>query len=155
MAAGEQKMLQAHGHKVLTYLRNNGELAGFSLWQKMCLPFSVLFNPRTYREVREIIRKENIQLVHVHNTLMLISPAVYYAARREGAAVVQSVHNFRLLCPGAVFYRNGHVCEDCLQKGLELEPVLQRAAQFGAAPVPGKGHHWFSALGIQFEMKVQ
>lgn len=118
MAAGEQKMLQAHGHKVLTYFRNNGELAGFSLWQKMCLPFSVLFNPRTYREVREIIRKENIQLVHVHNTLMLISPAVYYAARREGAAVVQSVHNFRLLCPGAVFYRDGHVCEDCLQKGL-------------------------------------
>lgn len=118
VACGEQKMLQAHGHRVLTYFRNNGELSEFPLWKKMCLPFSVLWNPRTYREVRKIIRENKIDLVHVHNTLMLVSPAVYYAARKEGAAVVQTVHNFRLLCPGATFYRQGHVCEDCLEKGL-------------------------------------
>ena len=118
VARGEQKMLQAHGHSVLTYFRNNGELSEFPLWKKMCLPFSVLWNPRTYREVRKMIRENKIDLVHVHNTLMLVSPAVYYAARKEGAAVVQTVHNFRLLCPGATFYRQGHVCEDCLEKGL-------------------------------------
>ena len=118
VARGEQKMLQAHGHRVLTYFRNNGELSEFPLWKKMCLPFSVLWNPRTYREVRKMIRENKIDLVHVHNTLMLVSPAVYYAARKEGAAVVQTVHNFRLLCPGATFYRQGHVCEDCVEKGL-------------------------------------
>lgn len=118
VALGEQKMLQAHGHKVLTYSRDNGELAGFSFWQKVSLPFSALFNPRTYREVRRLIRENQISLVHVHNTLMLVSPAVYYAARREGAAVVQTIHNFRLLCPGATFYRDGHLCEDCVTKGL-------------------------------------
>lgn len=118
VAAGERKLLQAHGHEVLTLTRSNGELAGFSLWQKVCLPFSVLFSFQTYRQTRKLIRENRIQLVHVHNTLMLISPAVYYAARREGAVVVQTVHNFRLLCPGAVFYRDGAVCEDCVTKGL-------------------------------------
>lgn len=35
----------------------------------------------------------------------------------------------------------------------DLEDVLQKAARFGAVPVPGKGHHWFRVLGIDFEMK--
>ena len=58
-------------------------------------------------------------MVHVHNTLNLISPAVYYAARSMKISVVQTVHNFRLLCPGATFYRNGHICEDCVKHGLK------------------------------------
>ena len=32
--------------------------------------------------------------------------------------VVQTIHNFRLLCPGATFYRDGHICEDCVEHGL-------------------------------------
>ena len=49
---------------------------------------------------------EKIEIVHVHNTLNLMSPAVYYAARRMKVPVVQTIHNFRLLCPGATFYRD-------------------------------------------------
>ena len=56
--------------------------------------------------------------MHVHNTLNLISPSVYYAALNLSVPVVQTVHNFRLLCPGATFYRDGHICEDCVEKGL-------------------------------------
>lgn len=59
-----------------------------------------------------------VDIVHVHNTLNLVSPSVYYAARKCGVPVVQTVHNFRLLCPGALFYRDGKVCEDCISKGL-------------------------------------
>lgn len=78
----------------------------------------MFFSIRTYREVRRSIRENRISLVHVHNTLPLIGPAVYYAALREGVPVVQTVHNFRLLCPNALFYRDGHICEDCTKKGL-------------------------------------
>ena len=44
-------------------------------------------------------------------------PAVYYAAKAEGVAVVQTLHNYRLLCPAATFLRDGGVCEDCLGQG--------------------------------------
>lgn len=118
VAAQEAELLRAHGHNVITYYRDNSELKDFSLGQKILLPFRTIYNPRTCREIRKCIRENKIDVVHVHNTLMLVSPAVYYAARKEKVPVVQTVHNFRLLCPGATFYRDDQVCEDCLKKGL-------------------------------------
>lgn len=114
----ERRLLEEHGHRVVRYCRDNKELQAFSVFRKLLLPFTTIFNPRTYLEVRRLIRTEGIDLVHVHNTLNLISPSVYYAALAEGVPVVQTMHNFRLLCPGATFYRDGHICEDCLSHGL-------------------------------------
>lgn len=118
VVANEKKMLEEHGHKVILYSRNNGELKQMSMLQKFVLPITTIFNPRTYKEIKRIIKAENIDIVHVHNTLNLVSPAVYYAARAMKVPVVQTVHNFRLLCPGATFYRDGHICEDCVKYGL-------------------------------------
>lgn len=118
VAENERRLLEAQGHRVVRYFRDNKEMKDFSLLQKLLLPVTTVFNPRTYREVRRLIRTEHIDIVHVHNTLNLISPSVYYAALAEGVPVVQTVHNFRLLCPGATFYRDGHICEDCLHGGL-------------------------------------
>lgn len=118
VVAGEKSLLESHGHKVILYSRNNSELKEQSKAGKLLLPATLIFNPRTYREVRKLIKKEKIDLVHVHNTLMLVSPAVYYAAKSRGVPVVQTIHNFRMLCPGAVFFRDGAVCEECLTDGL-------------------------------------
>ena len=119
VVANEKKMLEDHGHKVILYTRNNSELKEMSKFQKLKLPFTTIFNPRTYKDIKRIIRKENIDVVHVHNTLNLVSPTVYYAALSCKLPVVQTVHNFRLLCPGATFYRDGHICEDCVHHGLK------------------------------------
>lgn len=118
VVANERKLLEKHGHEVLLYTRHNAELNSMNLWRKMLLPFCAIFNIRTYREVKKIIRRESVDIVHVHNTLTLISPSVYYAAAHCKVPVVQTIHNFRMLCPGATFYRDGHICEDCLNKGL-------------------------------------
>ena len=119
VVANEKKMLEKHGHKVIFYSRNNAELKQMSKIRILFLPFTTVFNLRTYKEIKKQIRRENIDVVHVHNTLNLISPAVYYAARSMKVPVVQTVHNFRLLCPGATFYRDGHICEDCVKNGLK------------------------------------
>lgn len=118
VVANEKKLLEDHGHKVVLYSRNNSELKKMSSLQKLMLPFTTVFNPRTYRDIKRLIKTEQIDIVHVHNTLNLISPSVYYAARAMNVPVVQTVHNFRLLCPGATLYRDGHICEDCVSKGL-------------------------------------
>ena len=114
----EGRLLEARGHRVVRYFRDNKELKDFSVFRKLLLPLTTVFNPKTYRDVRRLIRQERIDIVHVHNTLNLVSPSVYYAALAEGVPVVQTVHNFRLLCPGATFYRDGHICEDCVRGGL-------------------------------------
>ena len=118
VVAAEKALLESHGHKVILYTRDNTELKDQKGLHKLLLPFILVFNPRTYREIRKVIRQEQIDLVHVHNTLMLISPAVYYGAKSRRVPVVQTIHNFRMLCPGAVFFRDGAVCEDCLTDGL-------------------------------------
>lgn len=119
VVANEKKMLEEHGHRVVLYSRNNSELREMSKLKKLTLPITTIFNPRTYKEIKNLIKKENIEIVHVHNTLNLISPAVYYAARSMKVPVVQTIHNFRLLCPGATFYRDEHICEDCVKHGLK------------------------------------
>ena len=118
VVVNEKQMLERHGHKVILYSRDNSELYGFPKRKKVLLPFTTVFNIKTYREVKEIIRNHQIDIVHVHNTLNLVSPSVYYAAINCKVPVVQTIHNFRLLCPGAAFYRDGHICEECVEKGL-------------------------------------
>ena len=119
VVANEKKMLESHGHKVSFYNRSNSELNQMSLFRKLALPITTVFNPHTYMEIRDIIRGQKIEIVHVHNTLNLVSPSVYYAALSRKVPVVQTIHNFRMICPGAIFYRDGHICEDCAEKGLK------------------------------------
>lgn len=119
VVSNEKKLLEDHGHKVVLYSRDNSELKQMSKWRKLTLPLTTVFNPRTYRDIKHLIRAEHIDIVHVHNTLNLISPSVYYAARKMKVPIVQTIHNFRLLCPGATFYRDGRICEDCVTKGLK------------------------------------
>ena len=118
VVANEKRMLEKHGHKVILYTRSNLELKELSKIQKLLLPFTTIFNRQTYKDIKRIIQEQKIDIVHVHNTLNLVSPSVYYAAIACHVPVVQTIHNFRLLCPGATFYRDGHICEDCLEKGL-------------------------------------
>jgi glycosyltransferase involved in cell wall biosynthesis len=62
-----------------------------------------------------LLAREKPDVVHVHNTFMMISPSIYSACREAEIPVVQTLHNFRFLCPAANFFRDGKVCEECLE----------------------------------------
>ena len=113
----EKNLLLGNGHQVIEYTRNNKEISESSI-KKICLPFSTVFSIKTYREVVKIIKNQNIEVVHCHNTFPLISPSVYYAALHCKVPVVQTIHNFRFLCPCGILYRNGAICEECITQGL-------------------------------------
>lgn len=80
---------------------------------RLRLAASTVWNRQVHHELRGRFREFRPDIVHFHNTFPLVSPAAYYAARAEGAAVVQTLHNFRLLCPQAQFFRAGTICELC------------------------------------------
>ena len=75
------------------------------------------------RRVRDMIRRTQPDVVHLHNLFPELSPAVLRATQGAGA-VVMTLHNYRTLCLPATFVRDGAVCEDCL----------------GRAPWPGVMH---------------
>ena len=111
--AAEGRLLEERGHQVYRHTVHNDEVTRYG---KAALAKATLWNSASYEELRAVLRRERAEVAHVHNTLPLISPAAYYAAKAEGVAVVQTLHNYRLLCPAATFLRDGGVCEDCLGK---------------------------------------
>jgi glycosyltransferase involved in cell wall biosynthesis len=109
----EIALLRAHGHTVEIYRRHNDELHAMSRPQAAA---SAIWSSRTVHDVRELCDRFAPDVIHAHNTFPLISPAILWAADRRRVPVVQTLHNFRLLCPQATFLRAGKVCEDCLGK---------------------------------------
>lgn len=107
----EIDMLRSNGHVVETYARSNDDVAGMS---PLFLAWDTLWSHRTVRELQDRIATSRPDVIHVHNTFPLISPSLYWAAARAGVPVVQTLHNFRLMCLNALFLRDGKVCEDCM-----------------------------------------
>ena len=123
--AAERALLEQHGHTVVVYERSNEEAAHGAA--KALLPFRAVWNRRAARDVRNIIEQQHIDAVHIHNTLLLLSPAVVRAAKKCGVPVVLTLHNFRLFCPNGILLRDGRVCEDCPHHGLHTAaPLLPR-----------------------------
>ncbi len=107
----EAHLLESNGHDVVYYTRHNDDTKSMG---RLTLAAKTIRNRQTLREVREIIRREQPDVLHCTNTFTLISPAVYDAARQECVPVVQALRNYRWFCPGAALMRDGRVCEDCL-----------------------------------------
>lgn len=131
--AAEADLLEEHGHRVVRYTLHNDRITGMS---RSALARATVWNGAVYRELRALIRKERPRVGHFHNTFPLISPAAYYAARAEGVPVVQTLHNYRLLCPNALFFRDGRVCEDCSGKAVPW-PGVAHACYRGSRSASG------------------
>ena len=111
VVAAEVALLRRHGHDVVEYLRHNDEIEQLPAWR---VASGTVWAPQSGRDLRNIVRQGTVDVVHCHNTFPLISPSLYWAARSEGLPVVQTLHNFRLMCPQAMLLRDAQVCEDCV-----------------------------------------
>jgi glycosyltransferase involved in cell wall biosynthesis len=116
--AQERQMLERAGHRVAVYCRSNDEIKKLSTLGRVTLVKNSISSSDTQREFARLLDQETPDLVHVHNVFYMISPVVYGVCRERGIPVVQTLHNFRQLCPAATFYRDGKVCEECSEHGL-------------------------------------
>jgi len=106
----ERWLLESRGHEVLSFVRHNNDIEHMS-GRKAAL--ATLWNDETYVAITKLIREQRPDIIHCTNTFPLISPAVYYAAQAEKVPVVQSLHNYRLLCANGYMLRDGAPCEAC------------------------------------------
>jgi glycosyltransferase involved in cell wall biosynthesis len=108
-----KELLEQKGHDVIFYSENSREIGKYSAFQKIAFFPQAVFSARTYRNIQRIAKQERPDLAHVHNVFPLISPALYVALSRAGIPIVQTVHNFRLMCINGLFLRDGRICELC------------------------------------------
>jgi glycosyltransferase involved in cell wall biosynthesis len=110
----EVQLLRRYGHQVVVYRRSNAEIQDFSGLRRLGLAKRAVWAADSHDEILRLIRQEKPELVHAHNTFPMISPSIYSSCREMGVPVVQTLHNYRLLCPGANLTRNGQPCELCI-----------------------------------------
>ncbi|MFZ4683204.1 MAG: glycosyltransferase, partial [Terrimicrobiaceae bacterium] len=135
----EPDLFRARGHEVVIYSRDNKEIESYSLPQKLALFWQVAWSRKTYDDFSSLLRRERPDVVHVYNTLALISPAIFYACRDAGVPVVQTLYNYRLVCPAATLLREGKVCEECLDHSL-LRSIKHRCYRDSALQSASLAH---------------
>jgi len=119
----EGTLLRQNGHQVIEYIRHNDEVQSMG---QTTLARKTIWNEHSYKQITDLIRRHQPEVMHCHNTFPLISPAAYRAAQDAGVPVVQTLHNFRLLCPGALLMRDSKVCLDCLGKSVAWPAIVHR-----------------------------
>jgi len=126
----EAEMLLKNGHIVDQWIVKNSKLSSLNALQKAQVAIKSIWSRDTFKDTRKLIRDVLPDVVHVHNTIPLISPSVYSACQVEDIPVVHTLHNYKLVCPGAYLYRKSSPCEDCVGKSIPL-PAITHACYRG------------------------
>lgn len=119
----EIDLLREQGEEVDVYEEDNKSITSHNQLQ---IATQTIWSQAAYQELKQRLTQKKYDVVHVQNFFPLISPSIYYAAKECGVPIVQTLHNYRLLCPNALFFRNGQVCEDCLGKVLPYPGIVNR-----------------------------
>ncbi|MEQ9619035.1 MAG: glycosyltransferase family 4 protein [Deltaproteobacteria bacterium] len=119
--AAEAKLLRQCGNDVVEYTDKNKRIDNMN---PIYSAASTLWSKNSKRKISELIERTKPDIAHFHNTFLLISPSAYYACKEANVPVIQSLHNPRLLCPAASFYRSGAPCDDCLGKNPPWPGIL-------------------------------
>src|SRR5204862_7688725 len=133
----ETALLRNRGHDVITYVRSNAEISTSSLIGKAGVLAATVWSSESHTQILELLQREQPDVLHVHNTFPLISPSVFEACNESGVPVVQTLHNYRLLCPQANLYRDGAACEECVTGSLwsAVRHGCYRQSRIGTAAV--------------------
>jgi glycosyltransferase involved in cell wall biosynthesis len=136
----ETGLLRAAGAVVEVLSVESDDIAGWPAAKRLMVPARVVWSRPGARIVRRTIAGFRPDVVHFHNTFPLLSPAALRAAHGERVRVVQTLHNFRPLCPAATFLRDGRVCEDCLGR-VPIPAVIHgcyRSSRIATLPIAVK-----------------
>ncbi|MGH0032598.1 MAG: glycosyltransferase family 4 protein [Myxococcota bacterium] len=104
------------GHEVRLYCVDNREAIRGPLGALQAAG-SARWNPRVPARVNAFLDEHPCDVAHVHNFFPLLSPALHATLAKRGVAVVQTLHNYRLLCGNALLLRDGAACEECVSRG--------------------------------------
>lgn len=118
VVATEARLLSDLGHEVKLFETDNAQFLNGGILQKINSAKNLFWSARSYKNLKAILNDFKPQVAHFHNIYFSLTPSVYDACHDHGVAVIQSLHNFRMMCANGLFFRNGSVCEDCVRKSV-------------------------------------
>jgi len=124
-------------HIVEELSRKNDEIKNSGIKGKVTAALSTPWSANMASAALKKVEQSQPDVVHVHNTFPLISPAIFHAIGNRAARVL-TLHNYRLFCPAAIPMRDGKVCTDCLDKRSPLPSMIHgcyRGSRIATAPL--------------------
>ena len=110
ISALENELNQNGEENVFKYIAMNKNL------NKISLLFNIWFDIQHYFKIKNLVKKHNIDIVHVHNFFPLLTPSIFYGAKSAGAKTIQTLHNYRKYCLNGTFFYMGGSCANCPAK---------------------------------------
>jgi glycosyltransferase involved in cell wall biosynthesis len=136
-SVAEAALLRDHGHEVELLEEDNRRVEQLGHARTA---FRTVWSWESYRRIDELLRSGNFDILHVQNFFPLWSPSVYYAASRNHVPVIQTLHNYRLMCANALLFRDQHLCQECLGRFMPWHGVVHacyRNSRAASAVVAG------------------
>lgn len=109
---GEDKVVEAERELLLTGGNEVFSLIAHNKSIKQIIPE----RRKYYEDLKKIIEHHSIEVAHIHNVYHIIGNEVYELLASKHIPIVQTLHNFRFLCPAGSFMDNDNqICERCIQ----------------------------------------
>lgn len=137
VVANELAMLESRGHQVALFARHSDDLARMGIRGAIIGALGTPWNPRAAALLRVEAARFVPDIVHVHNSFPMLSPAIF-STLSDIAPRVLTLHNYRLFCAAGIPMRENRVCTLCLDKRSAI-PALRhgcyRGSRLATAPL--------------------
>jgi glycosyltransferase involved in cell wall biosynthesis len=119
-------LLEKHGHQVVffsmadkhnvpcdesEYFVENVDFRSSRNWLKKA--FRYVYYPEAARRLEALIEKEKPDIAHLHNISHQLTPSILKPLRAHGIPIVQTLHDYQLICPNYHLYTHSKPCERC------------------------------------------
>jgi len=152
----EKELLSSHGVNVIEYVEDNKIIQQLGLIKTA---IQTIWSFTTVKKLKNILQRNKIDLIHVHNFFPIISPSIFYAAKRANIPIVFTVHNQRLFCANGYFLRNQQICELCSNKIFNFPAIRYRCYRnsfFGSliVAIMQGVHKWISTWNSEVDIFI-
>jgi glycosyltransferase involved in cell wall biosynthesis len=79
-------------------------------------PFKIIYSTEARRKLGKVLDHFKPDVVHMNNINFQLTPSVIYAVKKRNIPLVQTVHDYQMICPNHLLYSFGEVkpCERCI-----------------------------------------
>ncbi len=125
-------LLEANGHEVIpfcmdhprnlpseysdyfvSYIDFPTELARPGIQPKLSVTERIMYSREAASQMQRIIADTQPDIVHIHGFIHEMSTSILPAMKAAGLPVVQTLHDYKIVCPNTTFVSHDTICESC------------------------------------------
>jgi glycosyltransferase involved in cell wall biosynthesis len=115
-----------------SYIDFPAELEKPGVMPKLRVTGRILYSRQARRNIEQLIADTRPDIVHIHGFIHEMSTSILSPLKAAGLPVVQTLHDYKLVCPNTTFVSHGRVCENC--KGHRYYNVVRQRCKRGSLP---------------------